>query len=96
MKQQTYKTCQSCAMPLKYDPQRVAGRNAPCGGTESDGAKSAMYCSYCYQDGKFNDNFTTSQEMQEFCMKKLVEMKYPRIIAWLFTRGIPKLERWKK
>ena len=42
----TYKTCQSCAMPFKYDPQG--------GGTEEDGTKSVMYCSYCYQDGKGN------------------------------------------
>ena len=87
MKQPTYKSCQSCAMPLKYAPQK--------GGTEADGSKSAMYCSYCYQDGKFTDNFTSAQEMQKFCQTKLVEMKYPRIIAWFFTRGIPKLERWK-
>ena len=74
-------------MPLKSDPQK--------GGTESDGTKSSMYCSYCYQDGKFTDDFKTANEMQEFCKQKLVEMKFSRIIAWLFTRGIPKLERWK-
>ena len=83
----TYKTCQSCAMPLKHDPQG--------GGTEADGVKSPKYCSYCYQDGKFTDDFKTAGEMQGFCKQKLVEMKFPRIIAWLFTRGIPKLERWK-
>ena len=83
----TYRHCQSCAMPLRHDPQH--------GGTETDGTKSTMYCSYCYQNGKFNDNFKTPAEMQEFCKKKLVEMKFPRIAAWLFTRGIPKLERWK-
>jgi len=83
----TYKTCQSCAMPFKYDPQG--------GGTEDDGSKSVMYCSYCYQDGKFTGDFKTAKEMQDFCITKMVEMKYPKIIAWLFTRGIPKLERWK-
>ena len=36
------------------------------------------------------------EEMQKFCVEKLVEMRFPRIIAWLFTRGIPKLERWKR
>ena len=74
-------------MPLRHDPQH--------GGTEADGTKSTMYCSYCYQNGQFNDNFTTAAQMQEFCKKKLVEMKFPRIVAWFFTRGIPKLERWK-
>ena len=87
MTTKTYKICQSCAIPLKHDPQG--------GGTEADGTKSPMYCSYCYQDGKFTDNFKTAGEMQDFCKQKLVEMKFPRIIAWLFIRGIPKLERWK-
>ena len=87
-KQPTYKTCQSCAMPLKHDPEK--------GGTETDGTKSVKYCSYCYQGGKFTDDFKSAAEMQEFCKKKLIEMKFPKIIAWLFTRSIPKLERWKQ
>ncbi len=87
MKPKTYKICQSCAMPLKQDPEH--------GGTEADGSKSPRYCSYCYQDGNFTDDFKTATEMQEFCKAKLVEMKFPRIVAWLFTRGIPKLERWQ-
>jgi hypothetical protein len=87
MPEKTYKNCQSCAMPLKSDPNK--------GGTEADGTKSTMYCGYCYQDGKFTDNFKTAKEMQDFCKAKLVEMQYPKIIAWLFTRNIPKLERWK-
>ena len=87
MKRKTYKSCQSCAMPLKHDPQK--------GGTEADGTKSVMYCSFCYRDGKFTDDFTTARQMQDLCMGKLAEMKFPRIIAWLFTRGIPKLGRWK-
>ena len=87
MKQPMYKVCQSCAMPLKQDPQG--------GGREDDGTKSPKYCSYCYQNGRFTDDFKTAGEMQAFCVKKLVEMKFPRIVAWLFTRGIPKLERWK-
>ncbi|MCL2005006.1 MAG: zinc ribbon domain-containing protein, partial [Planctomycetaceae bacterium] len=66
-----YKACQSCAMPFKHDPQG--------GGTEADGAKSVMYCSYCYREGKFADNFETAKEMQDFCITKLCEMKYPKI-----------------
>ena len=82
-----HKTCQSCAMPFKCDPKG--------GGTEVDGTKLATYCSYCYQEGKFTDDFNTAKEMQNFCIAKLVEMKYPKIVAWFFTRGIPKLKRWK-
>ena len=82
-----YKNCQSCAMPLLRDPQK--------GGTESDGTKSTMYCSYCYMDGKFVNPDMTADEMQVFVKGKLKEMGYPGFIARFFTRGIPKLERWK-
>jgi hypothetical protein len=34
--------------------------------------------------------------MQEFCIEKMQEQGMPRIFAWLFTRNIPKLERWRK
>ena len=88
MTEKTYKVCQSCAMPLKHDPNG--------GGTEADGTKSKKYCSYCYQEGKFTDDCKIAKDMQDFCKAKLVEMNFPRILAWLFTRGIPKLERWKK
>jgi hypothetical protein len=87
MTEKTYKVCQSCAMPLKHDPNG--------GGTEADGTKSKKYCSYCYQEGKFTDDCKTAKDMQDFCKAKLVEMKYPKIVAWFFTFGIPKLERWK-
>ena len=73
---------------MKHDPEK--------GGTKADGTKSAMYCNYCYKDGKFTGDFTTAGQMQEFCKKKLVEMKFPKILAWLFTRSIPRLERWRQ
>lgn len=79
--------CQSCGMPLKQDP---AG-----GGTEADGSKSTKYCSYCYENGAFYQPDMTASEMQAFCKDKLVEMGQPRVLAWLYTRGIPRLERWR-
>lgn len=82
-------TCQSCGMPIKSDPKN--------GGTEKDGSKSLIYCSYCYTDGEFSSpEIDTSGKMQKFCIEKMKEMGMPKFIAWLFTRGIPKLERWKK
>ena len=82
-----YKNCQSCGMPLKQDPEK--------GGTNADGTKSLLYCSYCYQDGKFTQPDFTAAEMQVFCKEKMVEMKFPNWLAGLVTKGIPKLERWK-
>ncbi|KKR20826.1 MAG: hypothetical protein UT48_C0016G0018 [Parcubacteria group bacterium GW2011_GWE2_39_37] len=85
--EQTYKICQSCAMPLKKDPQG--------GGTEADGSKSIRYCSYCYQNGAFLAPDWSVTQMQEFCKTKLKEMGMPGFIAGFLTKGISKLERWK-
>ena len=85
----SYTMCQSCGMPMAKDP---AG-----GGTNSDGTKSVMYCSFCYQKGVFaSPEIKTAKQMQTLCIGKLTEMHFPGFIAWLLTRGVPKLERWKK
>ncbi len=82
----TYKFCQSCGMPLKRDPEG--------GGTNLDGTKSLMYCSYCYQNGEFT--FTGNvNEFQDFCRKTMMEAGQNKFISWLFTRGMSRLERWK-
>lgn len=83
----TYKNCQSCSMPLSKDPQG--------GGTNSDGSKSTMYCSLCYEKGVFKQPDITAKEMQAFVRNKLKEMGFPGFLAGWFTKGIPKLERWK-
>ena len=87
--EKTYKVCQSCGMPMKKDPAN--------GGTNADGTKSTMYCSFCYQNGKFTiSEIDTPEKMQTLCIGKLKEMHFPGFIAWLLTRSIPRLERWKK
>ena len=48
--------CQSCGMPLTDD---VLGTNA-------DGSKNEDYCTYCYKEGKFLQDFTMD-EMIEHC-----------------------------
>ena len=80
--------CQSCGMPMNKDPQG--------GGTNADGSKSTKYCSYCYQNGKLQGENMTVKEFQEFCRKKMIEGGSPKFLAWLFTRGMNKLERWNK
>ena len=84
----TNKFCQSCGMPMSKDPQK--------GGTEKDGSKTEKYCSYCYKNGKFtSQEIDTPEKMQTFCIEKMKEQGMPKFIAWIFTRGIPRLERWK-
>ena len=81
------KICQSCGMPLSKDPQG--------GGTNADGTISDKYCSYCYQNGVLAGEGMTVEEFQEFCRQKMVEGGYNKFMAWLFTRGLKRLERWK-
>ena len=86
----TYKKCQSCAMPLNKDPKGKGG------GKNVDGKHSYMYCSYCYEDGKFLQPDITALEMQAFVKEQLKEMGgFMKLFAGLFSKGIPKLERWK-
>lgn len=80
------KNCQSCGMPLKKD---LKG-----GGTNADGTKSLLYCSYCYENGNFM--FTGKvEDFQEFCKEKMIEGGHSKFISWLFTRGMKRLDRWK-
>ena len=79
--------CQSCGMPLSKDPMG--------GGSEADGSLSATYCSICYRDGAFVHQGVTAAEFQAHCVEALAGKGMPRIMAWLFTRGIPQLDRWK-
>lgn len=82
------KFCQSCGMPMKKDPGN--------GGTNADGTKNAEYCSYCYQNGAFTSpEIGTAADMQKFCIGKLKEMGMPGFVAWLLTRNIPRLKRWR-
>lgn len=83
----SYKNCQSCAMPLKKSPNG--------GGTNADGSISTIYCDYCYGNGQFKQPDITAGQMQAFVKDKLKEMGFPGFIAGFFTKGIPKLERWK-
>ncbi len=80
-------TCQSCGMPLKRDPHG--------GGTEANGSASTMYCSHCYQRGRFVQPDIDAAQMQARVRDKLAGMGMPRFLCGLFTRSIPKLARWR-
>lgn len=87
-KHRDYKECQSCGMPRKRDEKG--------GGTNADGSKSAMYCSHCYENGRFTMPDVTVGEMQKLVKGKIKEAGFPGFLAGLFTRKIPKLERWNR
>jgi hypothetical protein len=81
------KFCQSCGMPMERDPER--------GGTNSDGTRNVNYCSYCFTNGKFNDNFKTPGEMVVLVREKLKEMGIGPLRRWFYTSHISRLKRWK-
>ncbi len=74
-------------MPLKRDTRG--------GGTNADGSKSRMYCSNCYESGNFTMPEITLNEMKERVKSKLKEFGLPGFLAGVYTKNIPKLERWK-
>ncbi|MBI3265743.1 MAG: zinc ribbon domain-containing protein [Chlamydiae bacterium] len=85
--EKSYKNCQSCGMPLKRDEKG--------GGTNTDGSKSQMYCSHCYERGKFTLPNITVDEMKNRVKDKLKEFGFPGFLTGFFTKGISGLERWK-
>jgi hypothetical protein len=87
METRKLKNCQSCGMPLSRDERG--------GGTNADGSKSDRYCSHCYEGGRFTLPDITAREMQQRVKGKLKEAGFPGFLSGLFTRKIPKLERWR-
>lgn len=85
-----YKSCQSCGFPLKRDKKG--------GGTEKDKSRSNKYCSMCYQNGEFltPPDVDTAKKMQAFCIREMKKDGMNGFFAWLATRAIPRLERWKQ
>lgn len=81
-----YKMCQSCGMPMSKDPQG--------GSSNIDGSKNLKYCSYCYENGDFTFKGDV-KEFQEECRKIMINKGTSKFMAWLFTRGMKRLERWQ-
>jgi hypothetical protein len=81
------KFCQSCGMPMDMDPGK--------GGTNQDGTKNEKYCSYCYSEGTFKDDFTEAKQMVRLVKEKLKEQGYGPLKRWFYSLHIPQLERWK-
>ncbi|PKY11965.1 hypothetical protein B1757_01020 [Acidithiobacillus marinus] len=79
--------CQSCGMPLQFDPQG--------GGTESDGSHSPIYCSYCYAEGAFKDPELTLDTMQQRVRQLMRKRNAPWYIRAYMAHRIPTLKRWR-
>jgi hypothetical protein len=75
-------------MPMKKDPEG--------GGLNADGSRSDRYCSLCYHNGEFYFSGDDVVAFQTIVVEEMVKKGWWRPIAWLVTRGIPQLPRWKK
>ena len=84
------KYCQSCGFPMNKDKKG--------GGSNADGSTNTQYCSMCYENGKFLSppEVDTAQKFQSFCIQEMKKDGMNGFLAWILTRGIPKLERWKQ
>ena len=80
--------CQSCDMPMSKDPQG--------GGRNNDGTLSDEYCSFCFEDGVFTFQGNDVRDFQKMVVNEMVRKGWWRPVAWLFTRRIPSLKRWKR
>jgi hypothetical protein len=82
--------CQSCGYPLQKDKKG--------GGTNADQSKSGTYCSMCWENGKFTNppEIDTAEKFQAYCIQEMKKDGMNGLFAWVATRSIPKLKRWKK
>ncbi len=81
--------CQSCGMPMGPTDQLY--------GTEESGGKSADYCKYCYEEGKFTFH-GGMEEMIEFCVKPMAENNPGMTEAearGMMKKFFPMLKRWR-
>ncbi len=79
--------CQSCGMPF-------GGQGLPAG-HETDGSPSAAYCHLCYDGGQFLQPAIKRSSMQHLVAHALQRGGWSRPAAWLATRHIPLLARWR-
>lgn len=80
--------CQSCGMPLTDEALH---------GTGADGSRSADYCRYCYQGGRFSRDETV-EDMIESCIPFMTEggaMTEAEARKKL-SEELPRLKRWRK
>ncbi len=84
------KFCQSCGYPLQKDKKG--------GGTNADGTISEKYCSMCYANGRFLNppDIDTAEKFQKYSIGEMKKSGMNGIVGWVLTRGIPRLERWRK
>ncbi len=79
-KNQQYKNCQSCGMPLKKDPNK----------------EHEFYCSYCWKNNEFTDPNITLEGMKKINFEVMTtKLHFPKFMANYYNKKLDNLERWK-
>ncbi|HFI0304848.1 TPA: zinc ribbon domain-containing protein [Streptococcus suis] len=82
----------SCAMPLNLHGLDVRG-------SEKDGTKSSIYCSYCYVNGRFVEPDISFEEMLAKGKTAISNGQGNAFVKWLMKASYPmmlkKTKRWK-
>ena len=84
---ETNNFCQSCSMPLN---------NSTLFGTEKDGSKNLIYCSYCYQNGSFTNANITLEGMKLLVSEQMKKMKMNDQLIQQTMTILPTLSRWRQ
>ena len=81
--------CGSCGMPLLRDEDA---------GTEADGSRSAIYCTYCYRDGAFTEpDLTREQAVGKYAPMMASNLGIPPLEAEEMVRQyLSTLPRWRE
>ncbi len=82
------KRCQSCGMPLSDTFNNY--------GTNADGSKNPLFCTFCFQKGNFTNPNQTLEEMIQSSIKNMTEDQglEPDQADKLARQVIPQLGRW--
>ena len=80
--------CQSCGMPICFDPEG--------GGTEADGSRSQEFCSFCYASGAFKEPDLQLRQMQQRVRNLLRKRNQPWYIRAYMAHRITTLARWRR
>lgn len=81
------KVCQSCGMPITSNDQL---------GTNKDGSINHNYCKYCYKDGKFLNNCSMEEYIEQMCKFASQANMTPDQMRQHCLKLYPTLKRWKK
>jgi hypothetical protein len=69
-------------------------RDEKGGGTNADGSKSNVYCSHCFEGGRFTLPDLTVEQMQARVRTRLTSIGMPEPAAAGLAAKIPELSRW--